>query len=998
MDQQGVPSAAVPGNYWPALDVAPAGSFEPELPASVVVAYYEAPEALDLTLAALEGQTYPRHLFEVVVVDDGSDPPLAPPAESPLDVRVLRQEDRGFGLARARNTGARAAAHEILVFLDCDMMPESGWLAAHARWHHAANDALTLGFRSHVDMAGINADSVRERSGSLAELFADRPTERPGWIEFHMTRTRELTSHDDDAFRAVTGGNLGISRAFFEAVGGLDETFTQWGAEDTEFGYRAFTSGGLLVPARDALCWHQGAGASPDEAESESMMLQRAKTSHLVAHRGFRSDSAGRSFTVPQYVVTVEPGDTQAQLTTAETVLAGRVHDLVVWIEEPVQSGANENPAREHLRRLLTGDPRVRFGPIDGAVDAVPAAPFHISIPAGAAVKTSVVEHLRRKLGSATRASLNLADRQTAEIVRARALNRRARSGLSLDDFDQQLRLKPERSRFRRFRKLAEVVARLARDAVRVRSLADARALSAWFVSWVAGAAGWRIRLLARKTRRTLRGLRRRTARRLRRTAKTLRRIVRRRVRAARSSARRKPARSDGKPEPAAYRLGPEMATLGPLSGAVLAASGRVGNVIGPDTEAAIVDTPHHAHDIGANATRAVVVLSEIDPRASVPAFDAESVNPVGWTLDHRGHTLALGPSEHLPESKRTQRTASPHGRTACRHAHHVVDTAAYHSDATARAGALVALAASGAVVHIADHSGELHHRLGAELYFLMADERIVTADAHEREAFSVAMRRSALRDHSLRARTRQVLAGTDLGGPPLPLVSILLATRRPDLLTAAIGAVRAQSYPRIELVLAPHGDGFDRGTIDGLLHDLDHPARVAPADGQLPLGAVLNAAAAESTGTLLTKFDDDDLYGPEHLWDLVLAHEYSRAPLVGKGAEYVHLEGADRTLHRFRGGGERYVTTQSIAGGAMMITRHCFDSVLGWQNIPHSVDKALITDVVAAGHKAYRTHGMGYMLVRHGEGHTWQADDAYFRKQAAEVREGCDLAFAGIA
>ena len=35
---------------------------------------------------------------------------------------------------------------------------------------------------------------------------------------------------------------------------------------------------------------------------------------------------------------------------------------------------------------------------------------------------------------------------------------------------------------------------------------------------------------------------------------------------------------------------------------------------------------------------------------------------------------------------------------------------------------------------------------------------------------------------------------------------------------------------------------------------------------------------------------------------------------------------------------------------------------------------------------------------MRHSEGHTWPVKDAYFLKQANEVREGCDLAFAGVA
>ena len=42
---------------------------------------------------------------KVVIVDDGSNPPLARPSATPLDVRLVRQERHGFGLARTRNTG-----------------------------------------------------------------------------------------------------------------------------------------------------------------------------------------------------------------------------------------------------------------------------------------------------------------------------------------------------------------------------------------------------------------------------------------------------------------------------------------------------------------------------------------------------------------------------------------------------------------------------------------------------------------------------------------------------------------------------------------------------------------------------------------------------------------------------------------------------------------------------------------------------------------------------
>ena len=158
-------------NDWRQVEVPAVDAFKPTLGVSVVVPYFEAPDKLALTLAGLEGQSYPRELFEVVIVDDGSQPPLEQPT-SQLNLKVVHQEKRGFGLARARNTGARAAAHDILVFLDGDMIPEAGWLEAHARWHHVVADALTLGFYARVSVEGVDPDTIRHRPASLKELFS----------------------------------------------------------------------------------------------------------------------------------------------------------------------------------------------------------------------------------------------------------------------------------------------------------------------------------------------------------------------------------------------------------------------------------------------------------------------------------------------------------------------------------------------------------------------------------------------------------------------------------------------------------------------------------------------------------------------------------------------------------------------------------------------------------------------------------------------------------
>ena len=83
-------------NDWRQVGVPTVEAFEPSLAVSVVVPYFEAPERLTVALAGLDGQSYPRELIEVVIVDDASEPPLEQPS-SLLDVKVVHQENRGFG-------------------------------------------------------------------------------------------------------------------------------------------------------------------------------------------------------------------------------------------------------------------------------------------------------------------------------------------------------------------------------------------------------------------------------------------------------------------------------------------------------------------------------------------------------------------------------------------------------------------------------------------------------------------------------------------------------------------------------------------------------------------------------------------------------------------------------------------------------------------------------------------------------------------------------------
>ncbi len=118
---------------------------------SVILTTYNRPELLLKVLEGFARQTAPRESFEVVVVDDGSTPPVQPIVESFADrVQVCYLYQENSGLAAARNAGIRAARGEVILFSDDDDVPAPELVAEHGRSHRENPDerVVVLG---HLD-------------------------------------------------------------------------------------------------------------------------------------------------------------------------------------------------------------------------------------------------------------------------------------------------------------------------------------------------------------------------------------------------------------------------------------------------------------------------------------------------------------------------------------------------------------------------------------------------------------------------------------------------------------------------------------------------------------------------------------------------------------------------------------------------------------------------------------------------------------------------------
>lgn len=205
---------------------------------SVVVPTYNRKKLVARTLQTLFAQVCPASDYEIIVVVDGSTDGTAEALRrlsSPCTFRVVEQANRG--LAGARNTGAREAQFEHVLFLDDDMQCPPDLVAAHLAAHRSGPPTVVFGaLRPSPDSPRTLAAACFERE------FAPRALEwkletGPGW---------------QDLFCIFS--NTSLPRELLLEHGGFDESFRM--REDLELSYRLLRAGVRAVSLPNAVAFH----------------------------------------------------------------------------------------------------------------------------------------------------------------------------------------------------------------------------------------------------------------------------------------------------------------------------------------------------------------------------------------------------------------------------------------------------------------------------------------------------------------------------------------------------------------------------------------------------------------------------------------------------------------------------------------------------------------------------------------------------------------------
>ena len=175
---------------------------------SVVIPIYNGEADLPALLECLRSQTYPAHLAEYLLVDNGSRDRTLAILQATPQVCALSETQIQSSYA-ARNTGIRAAKGSIIAFTDADCRPHPEWLAQLVQ--PFVNPAIAI----------VAGEILALPSHTLLERYADR----------HETLSQKHTlAHSFRPYGQTA--NLAVRRQVFEQVGLFRPHLTTGGDAD----------------------------------------------------------------------------------------------------------------------------------------------------------------------------------------------------------------------------------------------------------------------------------------------------------------------------------------------------------------------------------------------------------------------------------------------------------------------------------------------------------------------------------------------------------------------------------------------------------------------------------------------------------------------------------------------------------------------------------------------------------------------------------------------
>ncbi len=199
---------------------------------SVIIPVYNDSQRLKICLEALAKQTYPKKLYEVIVVDNASTEDIKSVVSQFEQARYAYESRPGSYIAR--NKGLLSAKGDVLAFTDSDCIPIPGWIEKGvAHLVSTPNCGLVAG--------KISLFFQNPQEPTAVELYEK--------IVLNFFQDKKLKDH-----QFGMTANIFTFKAVMDDVGGFDSTLKSGG--DRQWGQRVFAAGYQQVYADDACVDH----------------------------------------------------------------------------------------------------------------------------------------------------------------------------------------------------------------------------------------------------------------------------------------------------------------------------------------------------------------------------------------------------------------------------------------------------------------------------------------------------------------------------------------------------------------------------------------------------------------------------------------------------------------------------------------------------------------------------------------------------------------------
>lgn len=196
---------------------------------SVIIPVYNDSERLKLCLEALKNQTYPKNLYEIIVVDNGSRQDLNEIFEQNKTVIFVLEKEAGP--YAARNKGISIAKGEILAFTDSDCIPAGNWIEKGVK---------NLQSIPHCGLV----------TGKIIFFYKGKPS----FIELYDSILYFQQKKSLEKYRYGAAANLFTFKNVIDRVGHFKAYYKSCG--DVEWGQRVFSYGYEQIYSEEVLVAH----------------------------------------------------------------------------------------------------------------------------------------------------------------------------------------------------------------------------------------------------------------------------------------------------------------------------------------------------------------------------------------------------------------------------------------------------------------------------------------------------------------------------------------------------------------------------------------------------------------------------------------------------------------------------------------------------------------------------------------------------------------------